>query len=125
MKKILVIILILIFILMLAIPLYSNASTDLGLSLDNYNGKNLKDPNEKNSDSKAKGMIEKILGVIRTIGTMLSVIIIMMIGIKFMLGSPEEKFEYKQSMKLYLMGSFLLFAFSWIPQLIYDFAKAF
>ena len=39
----------------------------------------------------------KIMGMIRNIAIIASVIIIMVLGIKYMLGSVEEKAEYKKS----------------------------
>ncbi|MBQ2917506.1 MAG: TrbC/VirB2 family protein [Clostridia bacterium] len=61
----------------------------------------------------------EILGIINTIGVVLSVIILMIIGIKYMLGSVEEKAEYKKSMMAYIIGALLLFSATTIPNIIY------
>lgn len=66
-----------------------------------------------------------IVGVIRTIGVVLSVAVLIVIGIKYMMGSVEEKADYKQSLKPYLIGAFLLFTGSLVPQLIYTLSQNF
>lgn len=63
----------------------------------------------------------KILGFIRSVGIVASVIALMIIGLRTMLGSVEEKSQYKESLPGYLIGVFLLFATTTIPSIIYDF----
>lgn len=50
-----------------------------------------------------------VLGLIQSIGTFIAVGILMILGIKYMLGSAEEKASYKKSMLPYLIGAILLF----------------
>lgn len=50
-----------------------------------------------------------IISPLRFIGTIVSVIALMIIGVKYMLGSVEEKAEYKKTMKPYIIGAFMLF----------------
>ncbi len=65
----------------------------------------------------------KIFSVISTIGSILSVIILAGIGIKYMLGSVEEKAVYKKSMVPYIIGVAILFTGSFLPQFIYRIVK--
>lgn len=51
-----------------------------------------------------------ILGIIQTIGTFVAVATIMILGIKYMLGSLEERAGYKKSMLPWLVGAIMLFA---------------
>lgn len=69
--------------------------------------------------------IGNILGVINVIGIVSSVIILMIIGMKYMFGSVEEKAEYKKTMSMYLLGTLILFSASTLPNIIYKFATAF
>ena len=90
---------------------------DLGLgSLNNYKG-------GAATPEKLSNRVGKILGIIRIIGTVTSVVMLIVIGLKFMLGSVEEKAEYKQSLKPYIIGALLLFTGTLIPQLMYEFSK--
>lgn len=61
-----------------------------------------------------------IIRVISVIGIIASVVILMILGIKYMMGSAEEKAEYKKTMLPYLIGAVLLFAASGIAQVLYS-----
>ena len=50
-----------------------------------------------------------VLGLIQTVGTFVAVAVLMILGIKYMLGSIEERASYKKSMLPYLIGAILLF----------------
>ena len=66
-----------------------------------------------------------IVSVVRTVGIVLSVAILIVIGIKYMMGSVEEKADYKESLKPYIIGAFLLFTGSLVPQIIYTLSQNF
>lgn len=98
------------------VPVISYAD-DLGLgSLDQYKGKG-------DNSTKLKERAGVILGAIQLIGTIVSVVMLVVIGIKYMLGSVEEKEEYKETLKPYIIGAFLLFTGTLVPQLIYNFSQ--
>lgn len=65
----------------------------------------------------------KITGVLQTIGVVLAVVIIAVLGIKYMLGSAEEKAEYKKSMVPYLIGAACIFLAPTIANIVYQFFK--
>lgn len=109
---------------------YANTSGDTGIkSIRVADSGGLGDLNQFNgtgADSKKlKDMAGIILGVIQTIGTVSSVIVLMVIGVKYMLGSVEEKAEYKKNFVPYLLGAVLLFTGTLIPQLIYEIIRDF
>lgn len=60
-----------------------------------------------------------ILGVINTIGIVVSVVTLMVLGVKYMLGSVEEKAEYKKTMGMYFLGAFLVTSITTIPNILY------
>ncbi len=111
--NILIILITIITLSSIILPNYCYAKDKLGLGkLDNYEGTN---PGSEKLEKKAN----MILGYIRNIGIILSVIILIVIGIKYMMGSVEEKANYKQTLLPYLIGAVLVFTGSLIPQLIY------
>ena len=59
--------------------------------------------------SKLQDIGNAIIGAIRAIGTIVSVAIFAVLGIKYMTGSVEERAEYKKTMVPYLIGALLLF----------------
>ena len=71
---------------------------------------------------KVKTVGNQIVGIIQTVGVIASVIILMILGIKYMMGSAEEKAEYKKTMIPYIIGAVILFAASFLATSIYNFA---
>lgn len=60
----------------------------------------------------------KIATIIRNVGIILAVVILMILGIKYMMGSAEEKAEYKKTMIPYIVGAVLLFGAAGIAQVV-------
>lgn len=64
----------------------------------------------------------QIMGLIRNISVIAAVIIIMILGVKFMLGSVEEKAEYKKSFMPLIIGIILVVAATTIASFIFNMA---
>ena len=64
-----------------------------------------------------------IVRVLSTIGVVISVIVLIVLGIKYMLGSAEEKAEYKKTLLPYVIGAALIFAASTIATMVYTFMQ--
>lgn len=77
-------------------------------------------PGEISQDEKEVAeKVGKILGIINIVGVVVSVITLMIIGIKYMFGSIEEKAEYKKTVMYYLIGAALIFSGTTIPNILY------
>ena len=61
-----------------------------------------------------------ILGIVQTVGTVIAVAILVVLGIKYVMGSAEEKANYKKSMIPYLIGAVLVFATTNIVAVIFS-----
>ena len=72
-------------------------------------------------DKSIQNVGNKIIGVLQTVGVVISVIVLIVLGIKYMMGSAEEKAEYKTTMMPYVIGAALIFAASALAQVIYGF----
>ena len=95
----------------------NDVGTNLGLgNLENYKGGNT------GSTGKVEEKVGEVLGYIRVIGTIVSVGVLMVLGIKFMVGSVEEKASYKHSFIPYLVGAGILFTGTLLPEAIYNWA---
>lgn len=70
----------------------------------------------------AKKLGNNVIGVIKVVGIILSVGCLMVLGIKFMMGSAEEKAEYKKTFIPYLIGAILLFGASAFAAQLYGWA---
>ena len=84
-------------------------------------------PNELVGKNNATGTTEitqvgnSLIGILQVVGIVLSVVILIVIGIKYMMGSAEEKAEYKKTMMPYVIGAALVFAASAIAGILYSF----
>ena len=132
-KNILIsILIILIMLLITLIPNFCYAEyvkQDVGSGSGSTSGLGLGDLNNYLGTSTGSVQLEKkanyIFSAIRNIGIVLSVVILIIIGIKYMLGTVEEKANYKETLLPYIIGAFLLFTGSIVPQLIYVFMQNF
>jgi len=68
---------------------------------------------------------QSVLGVIRNIAVIGGVIIIAILGIKFMLGSAEERAEYKKSFIPLIVGIIVVMGATTIAVFIFDMAGNF
>lgn len=71
----------------------------------------------KNGDELAKAG-SKIMGTVMSIASVLAVITFSGIGIKYMLGSVEEKAQYKKTLFPYLIGAIMVFGITTVIQII-------
>lgn len=65
-----------------------------------------------------------ILAIILTIGVILSIIVLIILGIKYMFGTIEDKAKYKAVLLPYTIGMFLLFAAIPITNVLFDLSGA-
>ncbi len=65
----------------------------------------------------------QIMGMIRNIAAIAAVIIIMILGVKYMLGSVEEKADYKKSFIPLIIGIILVVAAASIATFIFNMAE--
>lgn len=72
---------------------------------------------------KLKAIGIKMLKILNSIATVLSVIIFSVLGVKYMLGSVEEKADYKKNLVPYVIGAILVFGITRIVSIISTFAK--
>lgn len=61
---------------------------------------------------------KNIVSIITTVGIIVAVIVLLILGIKYMMGSASEKAEYKKTMIPYLIGAVLIFGASAIAKAI-------
>ncbi len=94
----------------------SAASQDPLSNLDAY------EPSEINpyKEYKAGKKVGVILGTIRNVSIVIAVISLMLIGIKYILGSVEEKANYKKTMMPYIIGTIMVASGTTIVTFIYN-----
>ena len=73
----------------------------------------------KNNTDEFNDIGSLLFGIVRVVGVISSVAALMLMGIKYMLGSIEEKAEYKKTFPSYIVGCILVFAITTLADIIY------
>ena len=76
-----------------------------GIAVEDYNPNGKLPPEDVEVVSNKFG---PIIGTLKVIGVVLSAIGIVILGIKFMLGSTSERAEYKKALIPYIVGVFMI-----------------
>lgn len=67
----------------------------------------------------AFSMATNIVSALQIIGIVIAIVGVMILGIKYMLGSVEQKAEYKKTMIPYIVGCVFIFAITTIVSILY------
>lgn len=117
--KILTVLCIVLMIVSISVVSYGSTADPAKTTLDALNGKAHVDA------AGLQGFGNSVITVIRVVGMTIAVIILLVLGIKYMMGSAEEKADYKKSMIPYIVGAVLLFSATALVGFIYDIAYQF
>ena len=74
--------------------------------------------------SKINDLGQNVISIVATVGSIISVVVLVVLGIKYMMGSAEEKAEYKKTLLPYIIGAALVFAASTVATVIFNFASS-
>ena len=111
-----------ILVIMIALMAVSNvvlAAPDLSADIkDMANGSG-------NQPKEVLNLGKTIVSIMQTVGIVVAVVVLLVLGIKYMMGSAEEKAEYKKTMIPYLVGAILIFASTTIVNVVYNVANSF
>ena len=116
-EKILTIILIALIVLMATLPVCFAADE----------GADYMDPKgvtAKTTDAAAstQTFLWSVLGIVQVVAISLAVIMLIVLGVKYVSAAPAEKADIKQSAMIYVVGAILMFGASGIIQIIKTFA---
>ncbi len=76
-----------------------------------------------NNTSDIDKLGNQVIGVLQVLGSITAVVVLMILGFKYMMGSAEDKADYKKSMIPYLVGAVCIFLAPFIAGAIYSFVK--
>lgn len=68
-----------------------------------------------------KNFSASIINVVSIVGSAAAIITLIILGIKYMMGSAEEKAEYKKTLLPYIIGAAMVFGASLLVGVIYNF----
>lgn len=118
-EKILTIILIALIVLMATLP----------VCFADDKGTDYMNPEEvtaKTTDAAAstQTFLWSVLGIVQVVAISLAVIMLIVLGVKYVSAAPAEKADIKQSAMIYVVGAILMFGASGIIQIIKTFTGA-
>ena len=116
MKKKTIKILLVMIMLIVAFTVTVNAATS-GKDPTGYTGGGA-------SVDRIEGLGNKIIQIVSVIGSIASVIVSVVLGIKYMMGKKKKKAEYKKTLLPYIIGAAFVFAASTLASVIYNFASS-
>lgn len=106
-------------ILFIAIVLISVATTMVKASDTGFVDVTPHNPGE--AGTKISDIAGQILYIVRMIGMAVAVVMLTVLGIKYVAASPNEKADYKKGMTVYVVGAVLLFGASMLLGVIQNF----
>ena len=119
-KQIKILSIILVAIMVLAtLTTVVTAAPDLSSQIKDMANGNGKQPTE------VVNLGKTIVTIMQTVGIVVAVVVLLILGIKYMIGSAEEKAEYKKTMIPYIVGAILIFASTTIVNVVYNVANSF
>ena len=77
---------------------------------------------DNNANTKINKTVETIIGAVRTAGTGVAVLMLVILAAKYMMAAPGDKADIKKHAVIYVVGAVVLFATSGILGIIAKFA---
>lgn len=108
-----------ILIAVIAIVMCTNATVFAVIDTNKYDPSKITPISSEESEMTGR-VVGKILGTIKVIGICIAVIMLTIIGLKYIISSVDEKANYKENMIPYIVGCFLLASATTIPSIVYD-----
>lgn len=108
-------------VLLIAIALVTLATTIVRATDNGFN--NIIAQNPGKAGETISNTAGKILYIVRIIGMAVSIIMLTILGIKYVAASPNEKADYKKGMTVYVIGAALLFGASILIGIIQNFVN--
>lgn len=116
MKKTIKIISILFLLALLVFSTTTYVQADIDIDPDKYKPEKI----TTQEGGRAIEMAGKVLGIVRTLGVVAAMVVLSIIGLKYMLASLDEKANYKENMIPYIVGCALLVLCTTLPSIIYS-----
>ena len=80
-------------------------------------------PGDKIKTDDITNFSASLINVIAIVGSAAAIITLIVLGIKYMMGSAEEKAEYKKTLLPYIIGAAMVFGASVLTGVIYNFMQ--
>ena len=107
-----------IILLMAVLTAFMTTSVFAEVSVTDFEGNT-----EGQAAEKVTDISKNIIGIVQVVGTAAAVVMLVVLGIKYVVASASEKAEIKKSAPIYVVAAVFIFAAVNILAIIQDFAK--
>ena len=90
---------------------------------NDVNPSTIKDKIDTSDTNSVQTIGGRIIGIVQVVGNIVAIAMIIVLGIKYMMGSAEERAEYKKTLFPYFIGAILIFAAANLAQMVYNWAS--
>ena len=120
MKKFLIVLIVFMMIFTIAYCLYSSFAISGDVAKSSFNGEGA---SMYNADEKSYKILGTVLDVVRFATIGIGLVMLTILGAKYMLASPNERAEIKQHLIVYVIGAFIMFGASALVGIVQMFAS--
>ena len=121
MRRKIVITFVMLLILFFVMHVYTYAADNIDSIISGMEGVSEYDSGDANTG--IGNAINAVIGIIQFAGSGIAIIVVSILGIKYLFASPTEKADVKKMAVPIIIGCILLFGAVNIASMIYDFAK--
>ena len=107
-------------IVMMVVASISSVVFATNSPIDDFNAAQ---PKSTASTTEVYQLGKTITTILQAVGVVVAVVILLILGIKYMMGSAEEKADYKKTMIPYVVGAILIFGATTIVNVVYNLAN--
>jgi len=111
-------------IITIAVMLLASASTVVLAGSFSVGDITISGDTSSNAAQKVTNIGSNIIGIVQTVGTVVAIVTLIILGIKYMMGSAEEKAEYKKTLVPYVIGAVIVLAASNMIAWIFEAGKS-
>lgn len=105
-----------ILVVMMMVSCFSTVFAATKMAPSEWDGKT----GDKIQTGDVENFSASIINVIAIVGSAAAIITLIILGIKYMMGSAEEKAEYKKTLLPYIIGAAMVFGASVLTGVIYN-----
>lgn len=103
-----------VMIVMMMLSTFSTVFAAIGYDPDSWTGQS-----DTIDSTQVNGFMNSVINIVSMVGSGVAIIAIIVLGIKYMMGSAEEKAEYKKTLLPYVFGAVMVFGASLLTKFIY------
>ncbi len=108
------------FVIVLLAMLFASVVINLSFATDPGDWDGTISDGANDAIDPTKSFISNVLGVVRTVGMIIAVVILVVIACKYMLAAPSDRADLKKYLQIYVIGALVLFGAAGLVGMVRD-----